>query len=1029
MAADGSVVIDVNLSASGVEKEISQLKKRLAALEGEGYKGGKKTGEGYSRGLASTGAIAGAAAAITSKALGVISSSADAAVKRVDTLNNFPKIMQNLGYSAEDAQSSLDKMNEKLDGLPTSLDAMVSATQKIAPLTGSLDDATEIALALNDALLAGGKATEYQENALEQFTQMLSVGKVDMEAWRSVVDAMPGQMNQLAESILGAGNNSMDLYEAMKDGRVSMGDFTDALLKLDKEGFGPYASFAEQAKTSTEGIGTAVQNAKTRVVKAIAEAMDAIGQENISGMINRLSSSIVKATPGIASAVASTAKVVVDNFDKIAGAFELLITHLPQLTAAFAGFKVAKTAVNFGRDVKAGMETAQAAIGGLGAKVTSTAKGMSNATGVAAKGMSALGGAMTSIGAMGSGPFIGISLAVAAISAAVGAAVKAWSDYQKHLDLVEQSTSGFEAASSDAISAVTGAAGALDDLGESAKDASFDIDEALQKQADHADSIRQIGEDYSSQIGMLDSARRAIEAYAGKTDLSTQEQGRLKAAIDIVNEACGTQYEVVDAANGAISDSKGNYDKAKAAAGKYRDEILKNIDAKKEELRQEALGEIYKEQYKARADALKAQAQASQELADAQAKYNEALSNGSNWETIKYYGEQMENAQKKVDETTEAVNSCNDALGATEEQMGSAAQAASGAATEFQRFANGGNGFAELLSASGKSVGQFEEDMGKAKASVWDLSSMSQSELGQMAAKYDGTSKSIRDAMRSMIDQNDKLSLSLYDSGVSFATLRAVGTDNLRKLSDACGGNVDAMTSILTAFDGMDLKDKHFEVSDDGSITVEMGDLSDLQRKKLSDKGFKVSDNGTVKISSGKIDDLKGDIKSVPTSRTTTFKAQKSASFNSIVSSVASKISSIARSITTHFNASGGYIPKHASGGYIPRFASGAIVTKPTLTRFGLVGEDGAEAVYDDGSGTGIYPLTNRRYMRPLAQTIAAEMPKGGSAEVLSMLSAISSQLAEIAGKDTDVYLDGQKVSSALYAASGTTIRGRGGRW
>ena len=989
MAADGSVVIDVELDASGIDKEIAQLKKRLAALEGEGYKGGKKTGEGYARGLASTGAIAGAAAAITATAMGVISSSIGDAVKRVDTLNNFPKIMQNLGYSAEDAEASLSKMNDKLDGLPTSLDSMVSATQKIAPLTGSLGEATDIALALNDALLAGGKSTEYQENALEQFSQMLSVGKVDMEAWRSVVDAMPGQMNQLAQSILGPTANSMDLYEAMKDGKVSMEDFTDALLKLDEEGFGKYASFAEQAKTSTEGIGTAMQNARTRIVKAMAEAMDAIGQENISGMINELSSSIVDATPGIASAVASTAQVIVDNFDKIAAAFEWVITHLPQLTAAFAGFKAAKTAVDFGRNVKAGMDMAQAAMGGLGAKMASTAKGMTNATGVAAKGMSALGGAMTSIGAMGSGPFIGISLAVTAIAAAVGFAVKAWSDYQKHLDLVEQSTSGFEDASSDAISAITGATGAMDDLGESAKDASLDIDEALQKQADHADAIRQIGEDYSSQIGMLDSARQAIEAYAGKTDLSTQEQGKLRAAIDIVNDACGTQYKVVDAANGAISDSAGNYDKAKAAAGEYREAILKNIDAKKKELQQEALGEIYKEQYKAKADAQNSLVEAQQELAAAQKNLADADARGDIG-AYEYWSAKVDQINQKVDEMSGALDTANGKLASTEEQMGATAQVTSEAATEFQKFASGDSGLASMLSAAGQSVGQFEQDMGKAKMSMWDLSSMSQEELSALAAGYDGTADSIWWSLDSIISKQGELSQKLFESGVSFATLKAVGEDNLNQLSSACGGDVDKMKSILEGFDGFDLKDKKFRVTDEGTIEIEMGKLDEADRKKLQDKGFKVTDNGTVQISKDKIDSLKGEIKGVPSSKTTTFKAKKSSTFNTAVNNVMAALNSIPNSITTYLNskggnAAGGYIPKHAKGGYIPRFASGAIVTKPTLTRFGLVGEDGAEAIYSDGRGTGIYPLTNRKYMRPLARTIAAEMPVAGGGTVYNL--------------------------------------------
>jgi len=200
-----------------------------------------------------------------------VTSSVDKAVSRADTLNNFPKIMGNLGYSTKDAAAAMAKMDKGIAGLPTSMDAIASATQKIAPLTGNLGKATDVTLALNNALLAGGKSTEAQANALEQFSQMLSAGKVDMQSWRSMLDAMPGQLQQLAYELVGPKKNTNDLYEAMKSGKVSFDDFNKALVKLNKDGIGKFASFAKQAKTTTQGIGTGIANLKTAVVKGVAD--------------------------------------------------------------------------------------------------------------------------------------------------------------------------------------------------------------------------------------------------------------------------------------------------------------------------------------------------------------------------------------------------------------------------------------------------------------------------------------------------------------------------------------------------------------------------------------------------------------------------------------------------------------------------------------------------------------------------------------------------------------------------------------
>lgn len=170
--------------------------------------------------------MAGITSNVFSKVASVVTSSLGSAVDRADQMNNFPKVMKNLGYSATDAAASIKKISDALDGLPTTSSAMTGMVQQLAPLTSNLDEATDIALAFNNAMLAGGASTMEQENALTQYTQMLSAGKVDMQAWRSIQAAMPGQLNQVAEAMLGAGKNSNDLYEAMKNGSISFDDST-----------------------------------------------------------------------------------------------------------------------------------------------------------------------------------------------------------------------------------------------------------------------------------------------------------------------------------------------------------------------------------------------------------------------------------------------------------------------------------------------------------------------------------------------------------------------------------------------------------------------------------------------------------------------------------------------------------------------------------------------------------------------------------------------------------------------------------
>ena len=314
MTSAGEITVDAVLNTvgyrSGAERVIranNEIRGSVEKTGGSTEESSRRSGsaaQGFSAKMAAVaGVVGGLASNVIGRAFDMIGSSVTSAVNRADMMNNFPKVMKNLGFSADDAARSVRKISSSLDGLPTTSSAMTGMVQQLAPLTKTLDEATDISLAFNNAMLAGGASTMEQENALEQYTQMLSAGKVDMQAWRSIQAAMPGQLNQLAEALLGAGKNGNDLYDAMKSGKVSFDDFNHAVVRLNKDGFGKYASFAQQAKDATQGIGTAVENAKNRVSKAVQKIIEAFGVDKISGAINGFTSQFGKVGEAFAQVV------------------------------------------------------------------------------------------------------------------------------------------------------------------------------------------------------------------------------------------------------------------------------------------------------------------------------------------------------------------------------------------------------------------------------------------------------------------------------------------------------------------------------------------------------------------------------------------------------------------------------------------------------------------------------------------------------------------------------------------------------
>lgn len=353
----------------------------------------------------------GALMAIGQKAVNSISSAIKNnlgnAVKRLDTLNNFPKIMKNLGYSASDAQQAISKMSKGIDGLPTALDDIAGATQKIAPLVGTLDKATDVTLAFNDALLAGGKDAAAQANALEQFSQMLANGKVDMQSWKSMMNAMPGQLNQLAQSLLGPKKNGMDLYEAMKSGKVSFEDFNKALIKLDREGLKSggksFASFKKQAQDATKGIGTSITNFKTGIVKGLTTIIGkADGVLHISKNINKLSSAV----KDLASRAAES-KTFTRVLQGIGNAGKFIGNHVGAITKmakALAGLWLASKGVG-------ALNSIGASVQGLAVKAGQLVGSVKEAGGVTA----AFAGSTTGIGLAAAGAVASVGLLTYAV--------------------------------------------------------------------------------------------------------------------------------------------------------------------------------------------------------------------------------------------------------------------------------------------------------------------------------------------------------------------------------------------------------------------------------------------------------------------------------------------------------------------------------------------------------------------------------------------------------------------------------------
>ena len=212
---------------------------------------------------------------ILSKAFDTINASLDGAINRLDTLNNFPKVMSNMGISADESKEAIDDLAQRLKGIPTTLDDAVMSVERFTSKNGDVKKSVDIFDAVNNAILAGGASADIQKSALEQLSQAYSKGKPDMMEWRTIQMAMPAQLNQIANAM---GKTTDALGEDLRSGKISMNDFIDTIIKLNKEGSNGFQSFEQQAKNSTGGIKTSIATAKTAVTRGVANIIQSINE-------------------------------------------------------------------------------------------------------------------------------------------------------------------------------------------------------------------------------------------------------------------------------------------------------------------------------------------------------------------------------------------------------------------------------------------------------------------------------------------------------------------------------------------------------------------------------------------------------------------------------------------------------------------------------------------------------------------------------------------------------------------------------
>lgn len=597
-----------------------------------------------------------------------------------------------------------------------------------------------------------------------------------------------------------------------------------------------------------------------------------------------------------------------------------------------------------------------------------------------------------------------IGAAIAAVVALGSALKKLYDQYQDHI----AATKGLRTALMGIGDEADVSASSIELTGSAIRDLASDSKGYESRLAGLARTIQESNSQYSTFAGTLSYYGDTVRDLAGKEDRTREESAKLAAALQGINDACGTTYaideygNIIDTQTGQIQENT--------------DAIRANVDAR----RNQAVLDYYSDDY---AKAVGQLTEAQDKLNKATEDYNKLASDEGKQAYIDHakevYGAMYDEEKtlaaynKELGDAEIAMNNYSREVANTEVAVSDLEGKMSSAQAELDKNKQALEEAAKAEEEYGKRVETVTSDVTGNMKRLSDAFA----ELGGDDAGFNAMAEGL-DAIHVSAEELNGVDMTALASGFDsangsmaqiIATLEAGGVqmNTWNAALEQAPGAAQNMSSLTAAaFNAM-------YTMAGGDINATMTLIAGLNAVQVGDKTFYVGDNGSVTDSQGKVYDLKADINELPdevkakvgvdnsdavkkTKETDSAldktgkknpkpKISASDSASATISSVNRKLDLLnGKTATTYIRTVTKNTPtSQATGGMnsrpvIPKHASGYIATGPTLTNQGWIGEDGIEAVANWATGGAVVPLTNKRYMLPIADAIADGMSRRG---------------------------------------------------
>lgn len=249
---------------------------------------------------------------LTAMATRAVTGQISGIIERYDIMNTFVPYMELAGVDATTAQTSLNRVDQSIRGIPIGLDEAAFRLRKYQMYMNDIDRATNFTIGIQKAIMAGGASEQMKTTAYTQIDRLLATGKLGQSRqWLSLFNGLGVSLRFLREEL--ALDPTADLKQIAGDlanGTIATDDFLAAIERL----------------ADNKGLDQALE-----IYKSTIEAW----RSNIDNAIKRGGQNMLNSVNGVledvyGQGITGFMKNVRDGIDTVAGEASTYIRENPQ---------------------------------------------------------------------------------------------------------------------------------------------------------------------------------------------------------------------------------------------------------------------------------------------------------------------------------------------------------------------------------------------------------------------------------------------------------------------------------------------------------------------------------------------------------------------------------------------------------------------------------------------------------------------------------------------------------------------------